>query len=58
MEYPKFLGSGGSGLQGGPGGFDQHVRSLQGTMFYVCQVNLQNCLIFNTAKKGSSLYHL
>ena len=26
------------GLLGGPGGFDEHVKRLRGTMFYVCKV--------------------
>ena len=25
-------------LLGGPGGFEEHVKRLRGTMFYVCQV--------------------
>ena len=28
-----------SGLLGGPGGFEEHVKRLRGTMFYVCQVS-------------------
>ena len=36
------LGGGGLGYSGGllgsPGGFEEHVKRLRGTMFYVCQV--------------------
>ena len=28
------------GLLGGPGGFEEHVKRLRGTMFYVCQVRV------------------
>lgn len=42
MEEVGGLGGGGAvysgGLLGGPGGFEEHVKRLRGTMFYVCQV--------------------
>ena len=42
MEEVGGLGGGGGqysgGLLGGPGGFEEHVKRLRGTMFYVCQV--------------------
>ena len=41
-EVGRGLGGGGLGYSGGllgsPGGFEEHVKRLRGTMFYVCQV--------------------
>ena len=43
MRMEEAGGGGGdqysSGLLGGPGGFEEHVKRLRGAMFYVCQVS-------------------
>ena len=43
MRMEEVGGGGGvqysGGLLGGPGGFEEHVKRLRGTMFYVCQVD-------------------
>ena len=42
-EVRRGLGGAGLGfsgeLLGSPGGFEEHVKKLRGTMFYVCQVD-------------------
>ena len=47
MRMEEVGGGGGvqysGGLLGGPGGFEEHVKRLRGTMFYVCQVDY--CII-------------